>query len=352
MLPVFRYAPLLASQLPLILNMTSKHKSPIFLILFFSILSTYACVGVLLYRQSQHMRNKLRYWRARSAVIEEIGATPHFVDGKIDFVYWYVDNAGDTVRRTSRESPLAIQSAKLGVGDTFTLLVSPEKEADVVPYFFTTDFRVVPIEATQISSEVSTRIAAQVITQPIRPAGHLGDIEPELLDTKPRRVRLTGKTQRYIAYMIAVTTLYLPLIYLLPRFLPLGAGGNALLAMLLNVAFLCALSPVTMARSRKTLLQTGIPFRARIVSEEDLTWDSTVPLPSHTIRFTYQYERNIGRHTQTFTMNRSRAWQLGLQAGATFTLLCHANSPTQITPYFQITDVEIVGAMGAKVTPP
>ncbi|MBC8137239.1 MAG: hypothetical protein H8F28_15270 [Fibrella sp.] len=97
------------------------------------------------------------------------------------------------------------------------------------------------------------------------------------------------------------------------------------------------------------LLASGTATRA-IVTHVDAIGAS---VETQIVTFTYRYELPNGKpETGSVVMPQTRAWQLGLEKGATFTVLYDPKEPTAHKPYFQITDAEIVGAMGAKIAPP
>lgn len=285
-------------------------------------------------------------------------ATPATITGieqdtntfRLTVEYQTLSGQCETVVSSLTEATLSKHN--LTVGSVFTLLVSPENDNNVLPYFQVTDYRVVPIEATQISHEVSARIAAQAARASFQTVGRLGAIEPELLGTTQRIVRATSSQRRYQAWAFGFLAAVATFVVFAPR---LGIHLNwfhkfQFVSQILIQAFL---SPVTRQRAgNHNLLKNGVPVRALITAEEDLASNGQTHIPKRTISFSYQFEWNGEIQNNSFSMPRKRAWQLGLAEGATFTVLCDFKKPSVHIPYFQIKDVEIVGAMGAKITPP
>ncbi|MBC8142910.1 MAG: hypothetical protein H7Y38_15910 [Armatimonadetes bacterium] len=215
----------------------------------------------------------------------------------------------------------------------------------------------VPVVATSVSHNASTRIAAweaERLAATAKQTGMFGTIEPELLQTAPRQVRQRNQFREaqltFAALALASTLGMLYTAYIQP--IPLHIW------MLLPI---CTLLPpalrVSIAGSDNELLPAqylafGTATRA-LVTSEDNTTPHKLPVEKYSIVFRYKYESADGRvHTDHLTVPRSRAWHLGLCEGATFTVLYNPKHPEAHTPYFQITDAELVGAMGAKVSPP
>ncbi len=100
------------------------------------------------------------------------------------------------------------------------------------------------------------------------------------------------------------------------------------------------------------LLARGIATRARIV-DVYIAPSSMAKPEKATASYIYEYETFTGaKITGNLVLPVKRAWQLGLAEGATFTVLYSVENFAHYKPYFQIGDAEIVGAMGARITPP
>lgn len=285
-------------------------------------------------------------------------ATPATITGieqdkdnfRLAIEYQTLSGQCETVVSSLTEATLSKHN--LVVGSVFTLLVSPENDSNVLPYFQVTDYRVVPIEATQISHEVSARIAAQAARASFQTVGRLGAVEPELLGTTPRLVRATRLQRRTILWGFGFFAAVATFIVVAPQF---GIHFNWLLKF--QFVFQIGLQFILLPLARKkgsshNLLRNGVPARALIIAEEDSASDEQTPAPKRTISFSYQFEQNGEIQNGSFSMTRRRAWRLGIAEGTTFTVLCDLKKPSAHLPYFQIKDVEIAGAMGAKITPP
>lgn len=307
-----------------------------------------------LYWDNRRIRNLLRFGDAYVATVIAVEKGVHY--SRVHSVY--LSKEGKTTEAIVQVHPDIVASENLTPQTSFTLLVSPDNPKQFMPYFLATrTFSVIPIDATQVSREVSARVAAhrvaaQAASLPAQFSGRFRAVEPELTGLTPRNAALNAKSQRHALWLLAFATVYLPMFYALPNLLHIGSALYASLFMGSNMIFMLIVSPAMAARNQKSLLEVGTPIRAIIVDEEDRTYDANIPLPMHDIRFTYRRDGNDASELDTFTIKRSRAWQLGLKLGAVFTLLSDPKNPIRATPYFEITDAEIVGAMGAKITPP
>ncbi len=124
----------------------------------------------------------------------------------------------------------------------------------------------------------------------------------------------------------------------------IGCGG------VLTVGFvgLCKSHPSCNPR----LLENGIPCRAVVVDVENQSLDVYNRPSEDLLKFSYRYETTGGIYRfGYFSLTRRRSWQLAITRGTTFTVLYLADDSEEAMPYFLITGQEIVGAIGAKISP-
>lgn len=329
-------------------------KSPTVLILL-PIIPSVASVALSLFalRQQKSTTQLLRYGKAYPAVIEYIGTGCRFRDSTVGIAYWYQDGSGNVVRRISYVGSHLPHFKNLNNGDTFTLLVSPDNENDVLPYFTVPEDCIVPVEATQISHDVSARIAARIATQPTKFVRNLGTIEPELLGTTPREVRMTRKQISKILWVIGT----LPIVFLIVELLfakVLSFWKESWIYLLFFGPLIASQIPNPFVTYKRHVwwLKKGTPTRA-VVVDEFISPSSAVSLEDQTASFIYEYETFAGEKvTGNVKFSRRNAWQLSFAKGTAFTVIYNREIGTDHIPYFQISDAEIVGAMGAKITPP
>jgi hypothetical protein len=257
---------------------------------------------------------------------------------------------GDVIRNTFWVRPLAIPNKNRTAGSTFTVLVSPEDENDTLPYFLITDLQVIPVEASQVSHDVSARVAAQIVTQPARSFDRLGEVEPELCVSAPRRVRLTRDQVRLRGFIVGIYATLVTLYFAAPQFgLPIARSKQDLF--FFQICIQAMTIPLLLQSKSRNLLVNGVAIRALIIAEEDMTESERTSAGDRTISFSYQYEQDGVLRNGSFEMKRRRAWRLGIGKDATFTVLCDPKDQSIVQPYFQISSFEIVGAMGPKITP-
>ncbi|MBC8139471.1 MAG: hypothetical protein H8F28_26635 [Fibrella sp.] len=295
------------------------------------------------------MNRLLRYGHPFPATVIAIEKCAH--DSIVYAVY--ISNTGQSTEVVIPVPSKILVTESLKPRATFTLLVSPDNPKETIPYFLATKtFTVTAIEATQISHDVSARIAAQARSLPVQSVGRLGPIETELLGEMPRQIRATRSQRRmqawYFGSIAALATLFV-LAYQ-RGLIPTPSSGYPFLFQMVGQTLFAHM--IGSIRRRNELLRNGIPARALVTAEEDLASNEQKQIPKREISFLYQFEGHGAIQYGRFTMQRKRAWQLGLAEGSTFTVLCDSKKPADHVPYFQITDREIVGAMGAKIIPP
>lgn len=319
----------------------------------------FVSMGVLALRVGKlpnNMRDALRNSTPYRAFVESVGTLSG--GGSHTVTYWYADAAGGWVCGTAEVPSATVALLGIAPGYIFTLLVSPHGEGKPLPYFMASHYRVVPVVATAVSHDVSARVAAleaERLAATSKQTGTFGTIEPELLQTAPRPLRLGRQHFREGQTIFAVYALLLTLWSLGSAYVPSDLSVVRLILLLL-LGFI-AVRNLTRTNSNNELLPLqylafGTPTRALVIHEKDTT-PHKLPVEKHSIVFRYKYESADGKlQNGTLTVPRKRAWQLGLCEGATFTVLYNPKHPEAHTPYFQITDAEIVSAMGAKVSPP
>ncbi len=351
--PVLSFAALAISimlVLPSFFVLSRQHPERITEIFYAVCLTFLLCSGLQWCLSSNDRRDKslLKHGEAHTATVISIEKCT----GLSHIYATYIPKTGDTMEAVVKIHPEVVEREGLGPRSPFTLLVSPDNPKVTIPYFLASrTFAVIPIEPTQISRDVSVRIAAQIANRPVQSAGRLGVVEPELLDAAPRRVRITSQEKRvrlYVAGMLAaIATAY----FAAPLF-GLHPPDHRKDAFLFQMCVLSLSLLSVLQGNNRNLLQKGVASRALIIAEEELGESQSTPLEKRSVSFSYQYEWNGVLCNGSFTMRRKRAWQLGIAKNATFTILCDAKDKTVMSPYFQITSFEIVGATGAKITPP
>lgn len=280
------------------------------------------------------------------AIVADISTDPDVVDEFYTLTYWYQDQYGQEIRGTTKIRREFIDIQKIASGNTFTLLISPTNPEIRMPYFMATQFDVISIHATSISQDVSAKISTQITNQ-------RGTIEPELLGASPRCVRYSSKRLRYHIKVAACVSVFASCVGVIWSSIPIS---NPILAtaLLIEWVFLCIVF-ATWEHSQRmlALLRNGVATQG-IITEMRISDASPDTLPvNQSVAFNYEFDGMDGRkRSRTFSTNLSHARQLGLKQGATFTVLTDPKKPVFATPYFQIIDAEIIGAMGAKITHP
>lgn len=293
----------------------------------------------------------LRNGDAVSATVISFRNGAHFMLVQVS----YVSITGEVVETCVKIPPEVVKSEKLYPGSSFTLLVSSENPKHVVPYLLTTNaFSVFPVEATQVSENVSARIAEQVANAPVQIVGRLGAIETELLGVKTREIALSKKQKDKNFWSVFLTSQLIFIALVVFTKAVVSKDNTWIFPILICLSWWNNPSnPFRLQFPSTSLLKDGLPARAIIVDEYEYVASSFAILQeTTTVSYTYEYTTFTGKKvTSEFTFPRRHAWQLGLSKGATFTVLYNIRNETDHKPYFQITDAEIIGAMGAKITP-
>ena len=308
-----------------------------------------------IYIRSKHFRNTERdLIRSGLPVIATVTKCD-FYKGGYEVAFQYDNRFGSNRYEKVLVSAAIINKHGLIPGSRFTLLVSPDNDADVLPYFLASEYRIVPVQATDISRAVSAHLAEYDAQVAAKPVGVLGAIEPELSGATPRRARLTRAKARRLQLAMVIVAGFMTYLVLRPLFgVPTSWFSWHF--------FLCCLGGQIFVQlglrsehgglNDTRYLHDGVPVRAFVTHEENTTPETT-PIQNHAIEFSYKYESADSTvQSGSLILQRKRAWQLGLVTGATFTVLYNPKHPKAHKSYFQITDAEIVGAMGAKITPP
>ncbi len=295
-------------------------------------------------------RDLLRDGIATVAYVDEIEPTQEGFF--VRFVY--KNSRGDELRKSVQIPTSVFQERQITNGSQVTLLVSPDGENHVLPYFLASKYRVVPVEATQVSETISARIAAQEIALPVQSFGHLGTIEPEFCGTTPHQVRFTQKQLRHFWRLTACVPFVFGLVDLLWVMFSKRMTEDAAMVMFFIGPMIAGIfpSPFASIHERHLRLRRDIATRA-VVNAVINRKRGNIRVEKHPLEFSYTYETLSGKSINgSFTLPQKRAWQLGLAKGATFTVLYNPSNHADNQPYFLITGVEIVGAMGARITPP
>ena len=327
------------------LDMWQTHRAYFFSILMMMLMAVILGLSVST-GETRRKRRLLRYGIPAPAFIQNVT-----VAGKNWLMAFdYLDADGVPQSRT-----VTVPNAQTcpAAGDTMTLLVSPEDASEFSPYFaLQTEYRVVPIEATDVSRAVSERVAAARIAEmkAMTTAGVRGTIEPELLGATPRRVRYTSAYLRRCAvtsgWFVALSTLSVVFEKLIT------APFLILIDYSLIIWLLFAFVYIKGRVGRLKQLQNGLPVRA-VVTDITLYGATDESLSEQIASLLFEYALpNVATGNGATKVSRARAAQLGLEIGATFTVLVSSDQMLLTMPYFQMTDVEIVGAMGARITPP
>lgn len=295
----------------------------------------------------------LRNGKAVSATVISFRNSTHFMLVQVA----YISNIGELVETCVKIHPEIVKSERLYPGNSFTLLVSPENPEHAIPYLLTTNtFSVSPVEPTKISENVSARVAEQIANAPVQFVGHLGAIEPELIGTKTREITFTKKHKDKVFWSTFLLPLLISIVLIVFTKIPVYKYSNwvyyyVLFCICMYLRNLPS-NPFTLHFQSTSLLKDGIATRAIIV-DEYVAPSSATTHEKRTASYVYEYITFTGEKvSDSFVFPVKRAWQLGLSKGATFTVLYNIRNASDHKPYFQITDAEIVGAMGAKITPP
>ena len=272
-------------------------------------------------------------------------------DFAVGFVY--EPGAGNAVRQTANVSEIMVRHCNLASGSQFTVLVSPDDTADILPYFLAADYRVVPVVPTDVSRAVSARLAeydAQVAAQPV---GTLGAIEPELLTATPRRVRLTRTSYRFVSGIVAFCMAYLTAISAFWSLIVENdfAQSFLIVSAMFFVQFVQNTTWDVAAKSFR-MLRGGAATRAIVTGSHVSESTAGSPREKQVLEYAFAFSVNNKVIYGKFWFNRITALAMGIVEGATFTVVYDPNKPMNHEPYFKITNAEIVGAMGAKITPP
>ncbi len=296
--------------------------------------------------QINKMPNLLRYGDAVSAVITGI------CEGANNTVVYvrYRALAGHSIGASLPRSPQTITEMGLSTNSTMTLLVSPKDDQDVLPHFQTrAGFEVLPDQKTAVSHAVSARLQAQTVPS----LGISNRIEPELRLATPRPVRVS---REYFHPMmgsgVAIAT-YATAIALIWNKIVSDWSVAVICAIVGNLLYVYLEAYWRSVRVSYDVLRHHLPASAKIHSVIPMGEATTHSLKDQKLQFLYGYRTPTGAvYERQFICSRQQACQLGLTEGATFTVLYDPDRPDKSTPYFSIRNAEIVGALGAKVTPP
>ncbi|MBC8138419.1 MAG: hypothetical protein H8F28_21275 [Fibrella sp.] len=287
------------------------------------------------------------------AIVEEISDTSNLITESCKLAYWYQNGSGQPTRTTINVPRNRLSGRVISPGDTFTLLISATDPEEVLPYFLTKPFEIIPIEATSVSRKVSLRVARKAMWNTLQSVSRLSAIEPELLGATPRPVRMDQENIRVgigMGFVISSLCTAIGLFWTAIRHDPALAMGVAAGTHLVYVYFAAYWKS---AFKTRTILQTHLPATAVVEKMLVTTGTEYYSAESQILMISYKYVSETGEaHSGKFVTKRSRAWQLGICEGASFTVLYKGGNPSEHTPYFRITESEIVGAMGARITQP
>ncbi len=253
---------------------------------------------------------------------------------------WYLTKSGEIVSGSVVIPTQQVAEHQLAPDSILTLLLSNGDKPEIMPYCIASRrYEVLPVEATQVSRNVSARLLARAAAVPASPATRYGVIEPELLGATPRPVRTTRSHQKTVVWLIAFVSLAMTLNAIAPT----PAGLKAFFYIICGFAALLFALPFG-----SKALRDGVPARAVVIGEAEglcAPRDGRV-----TLRYEYRAKGRLRAGTLTETQSRVR--QLGLCAGAAFTVLYLPESPEASAPYFGFKASEIIGAGAPTITPP
>lgn len=285
------------------------------------------------------------------AIVEEVSETPSFVDGSNRLTYWYQNQYGHAIRETTKIQQGTIDGHPIAPGDTFTLLISPTDPENMMPYFTAKQFNIIPIVATSVSQNVSSRIALNKIQTAVQPMNQLGCIEPELLGASPRRVSLSAENIRFQFWMVAFLSFFASIVAIFWKII--SNQTSYMITAGVFGFFLISITHSTWQHMFKSyfLLRSGVATRGVITEGTITSASENFPPPDQVLAFLYEFEGpEGGKRSSTFCIKRSRATQLHLQEGSRFTVLYNPKKPTNNAPYFDIYGAEVVGRTRANIT--
>jgi hypothetical protein len=212
---------------------------------------------------------------------------------------------------------------------------------------------VIPLEATSVSQEVSSRIATQATRNAPRLTTHIGTIEPELVAIAPRKVQLAASTSRIRCWIVAFIALFASTISIFWTAILnhtdylIYAIGFAYFPFVVSQPFL-----ETVYR-HYFLLRHGVATRAMITQSKTTSASGRFAPEDHMFAFSFEFEGPDGfKRSSTFHMKRSRAAQLRLMEGSTFTVIYDPKRPIRNAPYFDINNATVVGRTSINISPP